>query len=195
MYPVPASTSGRSLPPRISDWPVAQQYAERLRGTVVSCGPGFRLATWPDVPITRITALANWLDSPRYIAAHLTAAWVWGACYSPGEPIILTRGGRISRTRERPGAKYIIGRIATEDITVLAGYSVSSQIRTAYDLIRGAHPFGVRERVAVRLLAFARGSELRARARKCSPSEAHRIRARFETVYGAAVLSEQRSTA
>ncbi|MBC9944904.1 hypothetical protein ICL81_10345 [Leucobacter sp. cx-328] len=186
MYPTPTFKTRKSVPPRIADWPIAQQYAERLRGTVVACGPGFRLASWPDVPATRITALSRWLISPRYIAVHMTAAWIWGACYQPGEPTVLTRGGRISSGRERSGATYRIGRIAESEIHTLAGFSVSTPLRTAYDLLRTQGRFDTRERAAVRLLAFGRLEELRARASRCSPSEGKLIRTRLEALYGAA---------
>ena len=189
MYPTPPPRKHTPTPPRIADWPLAQQYAERLRGTVVACGPGFRLASWPDVPVTRATALSRWLASPRYVAVQMTAAWVWGACYQPGEPTVLTRGGRISASREQSGATYLIGRIADDEVTTVAGYSVSSPLRTAYDLLRSERVFDARERAAVRLLAFGHREELIARANRCSPGESRLIRTRLEALYGTASRS------
>lgn len=122
-----------------------------MRGTVVACGPGLRLSSWPETPSVRATALRPWLNERR-IASHLTAAWIWGAARDPGATLefILHHGtlydepltASIRLKNLRPGAN---------EIELLSGLRVTSPARTLADLIRD-RDYPTEHAVACRLL-------------------------------------------
>lgn len=138
--------------PRFDRWAPAIRSAERLRGTLVTCGPGHRLVGWPDSPRVRAQALAPWLTERR-IAVGLSAAWVWGAAQNPGRPLrFATRDG--TRAPRAESTDYTIQQFALieDDVEQLGDFAVTSPLRTVFDLLRAPQEFGVPHRVACRLL-------------------------------------------
>ncbi len=146
------SSAGLPNPPRFDLWPAALQSSERLRGTLVPCGPGLRGVGWPDTPRVRLAALAPWLEKRR-IAAYLTAAWVWGAARDPGTPLRLTMptGYRPRRSRG-PDVHVHELRLAPADVHQFGAFAVTSPQRTIIDMLCDPAPLQLREVVAVRLL-------------------------------------------
>ncbi|MGW9021473.1 hypothetical protein ACWGOE_08340 [Leucobacter chromiiresistens] len=138
--------------PRIHEWPPAVRSAERLRGTLVPCGPGMRPVAWPETPRVRLSALAPWLEE-RYVAIGLTAAWVWGAARSPGDPLqCSTVGRKRPPARRAPGVAVHEHALAAADFARIGRESVTTPTRTLCDLLRSAGAFGVESRVACRIL-------------------------------------------
>lgn len=147
------------LPPRYDQWPETVQHAMRLRGCLIRCGPGVRGVGWPETATVRLAALAPWLDDPRLIASHMTAAWVWGAArHAPSELRISTVAGQHSLARSyRSGARKSTNRrselrLSPEDRVKLGMFCVTSPLRTVIDLLHDPDHFGLTERVAYRLL-------------------------------------------
>lgn len=141
--------------PALEAWPVAVRSAERLRGTLVRCGPGLRPASRPEAPSVRLAALEPWPDS-AHVAVHLTAAWVWGAAREPGETLQLsTADGRRAGDHAGPGVSVHEFRCDPAEIVRLGRRSVTSPLRTAYDLLRLGPRFDAAERIACRLLMNA----------------------------------------
>ncbi len=139
-------------PPRFDLWPEALRSAERLRGTLVPCGPGLRGVGWPETPRVRLAALAPWLADGR-IAVYLTAAWVWGAARGPGHPLrVSTRPGSRNTTVVPSGTRVHELRLSPSECARFGGFSVTTPLRTATDLLYDDERFGTRQRVAVRLL-------------------------------------------
>lgn len=139
-------------PPPVHLLPAAVRSAERLRGTLVSCGPGHRAVGWPDTPRVRAAALAGFCTMRSTIALE-AAAWVWGALRSPGHPVtIAATGGGTAAERFNPA-------LHTHDLTFgdgetvrFGGVQVSTPLRTLYDLLRLRDEFEAPERVCGRLL-------------------------------------------
>ena len=160
-------------PPRVDHWPPALRSAALLTGTLVRCGPGYRPVSWPDNAVARCTAIGGLL-AQRYAAIEDTAAWIWGVRRSPGSPIrLLTRRGRAPASFEAVHSDIDVlvsnYRLTPGDVVELAGYGVTSRIRTVYDLLRAQ--CGRERLVACRLLLLAEPeragysqSALRARA-------------------------------
>lgn len=141
-------------PPRLHHWPEAVRSAELLSGTVVRCGPGLRLASWPETPSVRITALSRWLDHRR-IAADLTAAWVWGASAHPsprpGAPLeFAVLGGKLGAVPEGDAVLHEY-TLRPDEVLPIAGFAATAPARTALDLLR-SEEFCDRRRLACRLL-------------------------------------------
>ena len=141
--------------PALEAWPVAVRAAERLRGTLVRCGPGLRPVGRPEVPSLRLAALEPW-PGPAYVAVHLTAAWVWGAARGPGETLQLsTAGGRRAGDRAGAGVSVHEFRCDPAEVVRFGRRSVTSPLRTVYDLLRLGRRFDAEARVACRLLLNA----------------------------------------
>ncbi|WP_153002089.1 hypothetical protein [Leucobacter chromiiresistens] len=138
--------------PRIHEWPPAVRSAERLRGTLVPCGPGMRPVAWPETPRVRLSALAPWLQE-RYVAIGLTAAWVWGAARSPGDPLqCSTIGRKRPPARRAPGVDVHEHALAAADFVLIGREAATTPTRTLCDLLRSPGPFDVEPRVACRVL-------------------------------------------
>ncbi|EYT52754.1 hypothetical protein H490_0112310 [Leucobacter sp. UCD-THU] len=148
------TASAPPLLPRFDRWPPAVRSAERLRGSLVGCGPGVRGAGWPDTPRVRASALGPWL-TPDRVAVRLTAAWVWGACRDPGRPLeFSTLGGRRPPLRRR-GPDLALHQFVYPDEALHVfdpGLRVTGPAQTVCDLLRTPGAFEPRRRVAVRLL-------------------------------------------
>lgn len=139
-------------PPRFDLWPEALRSAERLRGSLVPCGPGVRGIGWPETPRVRTAALAPWLGGGR-IATHLTAAWVWGAARSPGRPLQVTaRSGRRSYGVDSEWLRVYELRYTEADTHRFGEFGVTTPLRTVIDMLHGDAPFTAVERIACRLL-------------------------------------------
>lgn len=144
----------RPLPriPPVYRWPIAVRSAEALRGTLVRCGPGLRLAGWPETSRVRATALAPWYTEHR-VAVKMSAAWIWGASRHPGRPLrFATLGGR--RAEMVSSSILILQqlRFATDDVIYLDKFAVTSPLRTALDLLRDPDEFDATTRATFRLL-------------------------------------------
>jgi hypothetical protein len=112
-------------------------------------------------PLIRASALALELP-PRLIAEQHTAAWVWGA--TPLPPARHEVCADIT-ARARPpwDARMNVREVVIlhEDITVLAGVSITAPMRTAIDLARFVAEWSDDEaRVVAELLAIADRSVL-----------------------------------
>lgn len=178
-------------PPRVDHWPPALRSAALLTGTLVRCGPGYRPVSWPDNAVARCTAIGGLL-AQRYAAIEDTAAWIWGVRRSPGSPIrLLTRRGRAPASFEAVHSDIDVlvsnYRLTPGDVVELAGYGVTSRIRTVYDLLRAQAPLGRERLIACRLLLLAEPGArglLAERATRASRAD----RARIERRLGSGVL-------
>ncbi|MBK0418175.1 hypothetical protein JD276_03920 [Leucobacter sp. CSA1] len=139
-------------PPRLDLWPAALRSAETLRGSLVRCGPGHRSIGWPETPRVRATALAPWLDR-GYVAAYLTAAWVWGAARSPGSPLQFSTPAGVRRP-DRCAANERVRQLShtPADVTRFGAFGVMTPVRTVSDLLRLPGRFPIEHAVACRLL-------------------------------------------
>lgn len=146
------------MPPRMHDWPVAVRSAALLRGIAVRCGPGIRLVSWPETPSVRAAAIGGSFAGER-VAAHLTAAWIWGAARTPGERLsFIVQRGRPHDLYAEAGIVLHQYRLGADEVVGVGAYPVTSPRRTLYDLLRGAE-FSHEHRIACRmLLAHAIGS-------------------------------------
>lgn len=139
-------------PPRYDRWPVALRSAMQLRGALVECGPGVRGVAWPDSPGVRLASLRPWL-SEELIAAHLTAAWVWGAAERPGSPLrIAAVAGQRTRRIVPTEMRRIEQRFTSTDTVFFGALQVTSPLRTTIDLLHDPQTFSCIEIAACHLL-------------------------------------------
>lgn len=139
--------------PRFDALPVAVRSALRLSGSAVPCGEGLRGVGWPETPTTRLASLAQHLAGGR-IACFLTAAWVWGAVRSTGNQLAIAMPLATRRPLRHPSdVQFYELRLNAADHVQLDGLLVMTPERTVHDLLHQPGEFGVRERVACRLLA------------------------------------------
>ena len=139
-------------PPPVHLLPPAVRSAERLRGTLVPCGPGFRPVGWPDIPRVRAAALAGFCSSRSTVTLD-AAAWVWGARRAPGLPVdVASPGGGTAAERFNPALRTHDLSFATGDVIRFGQVGVSSPARTLYDLLRMRNEFTASERACCRLL-------------------------------------------
>lgn len=150
------SMTQRSLPPLpcFDHWPAAVRSAERLRGTLLRCGPGVRGVGWPETPRVRAAALRPWLDAD-HVAVRLTAAWVWGVCREPGHPLEFSTLNRRRPERRTPAPGVSVHQFAYahHELSAFApDLRVTTPAQTACDLLRNPEAFDRAHLVAVRLL-------------------------------------------
>lgn len=138
-------------PPRYDTWPLPVQHAMRLRGALVTCGPGMRGAGWPDCPKVRLAALGAHLQG-GLVAACLTAAWVWEASPDPGNPLSVAAPAGSARRSMSPGTRRYEFRFALDDTMVLGEFGVTSPRRTLLDLFHRPFLFDGVTREACRSL-------------------------------------------
>ena len=151
-FPELPSAGRPPAPPRVDGWPPAVRSAELLRGTLVRCGPGARLAAWPESPRVRAAALAPW-TAPDRIAIAGTAAWIWGAARHPGTPLELsTARGRRPPLGVPSDVRLRQFRFRPGELAVLDGLALTTPLRTAADLLRAPAPFAAPHRATCRLL-------------------------------------------
>ncbi len=155
--PLPSARIPRRTPPALGRWPVAVIAAERLRGSLVSCGPGYRPIGWPENPRIRLAALeASVLlghSDVRLIAVSSTAAWVWGVARAPRTPLEFSTQRR-QRYPHIPPPGVVIHEYALDtcDASWFGGLGVAAPIRVICDLLRTPGEFSRSDRVACRLL-------------------------------------------
>lgn len=138
--------------PSLTAWPLTVRSAETLRGTLVRCGPGVRLAAWPETARVRAAALEPWFHQHR-VAIRLTAAWIWGATRNPGTPLrFATQNGRRAEPVNRALVTLQQLRFHEGEIEQLGDHAVTSPLRTLLDLLRDPDPLPHEARVACRLL-------------------------------------------
>lgn len=141
----------------VGSWPVAVRSAELLRGTLVACGPGVRLVSWPDTAEARAYA-AQQAIGDQLMPVMLSAAWVWGCARDPGVPFdCSTRGGtrpkfQYSRQLRVHEYQYELG-----DLEECGATALPSPARTACDLIRLSTQLSAATIVAARLLVMRAG--------------------------------------
>lgn len=100
----------------------------------------------------RLAALAGYLGADL-IASHLTAAWVWGAARTTGDPLqAATRLGRRGPAAGHASVRVHELRYTEADLTRFGPFGVSRPLRTALDLLHDPSGAGRREVVACRLL-------------------------------------------
>ena len=122
--------------PRIDHWPQALKSAAVRQGTLIEVGPGYRPASWPDTPATRCASIGSLLTE-RFAAAVYTAAWVWGACESPGTPLtFITRGGRVPPLAGTQGVSLREFTLRDEDLFYIGKFAVTTPPRTVFDIVR-----------------------------------------------------------
>jgi hypothetical protein len=139
-------------PPRVDRWPQAIKSAELLHGSLVRCGPGVRLAAWPESPRIRAFALAPWL-APQRVAVLSSAAWVWGAARTPGKPLeFSTRDNRRAERVTQPDYRLHQFRHNEEDLQHYGDFAVTLPLRTICDLLREPTPSDAQHRSVCRLL-------------------------------------------
>lgn len=169
------------IPPRLDRWPAAVRSAELLRGAAVRCGPGVRLISWPETPAVRAAAISRAFEHDR-VAARLTAAWIWGAAREPGTPLrFIASRGRLLGDVMRAGIAVHEYRLEGSEIAEVGGLSVTTPVRTVYDLLRAPH-LGRRELVACRCLLGRNGVRAGLRAFIAARSRPYdeRVRLRLE---------------
>ncbi|CAO1651828.1 AbiEi antitoxin C-terminal domain-containing protein [Salinibacterium sp. NYA9b] len=142
------------LPPVLSaiDLPLAELQCAALDGELFALDQCFCPIDEFDTIHLRARALGVVLDA-RIIAERMTAAWVWGAALNPParHQLCVAIG---ARTRPHPSLNAVLREvvITDDDIDTVSGVSVTSRLRTVFDLVRFSDPFGAREEAAVRVL-------------------------------------------
>ncbi|MFF8817955.1 hypothetical protein ACF07D_08165 [Leucobacter sp. NPDC015123] len=185
----PSTTRPIPSPPRVDHWAPALRSAALLTGTLVRSGPGLRPVSWPDTEKSRCAALGGLLLE-RYAAAEQTAAWIWGACRSPGPRMrLITLRGRAPAGFELVGLRRLASishfRLVEGDIARIGEYGVTSRSRTVYDLLRSPEPFTAARLVAARLLMLTEpgiADRLATRADAASPIDRTRVRERLRAL-------------
>lgn len=141
----------------VTRWPQAVRSAELARGTLVRCGPGVRLAGWPETPEVRAEAMRQALEG-QLIPVMLAAAWVWGCAQHPGVPIACsTQRGARPKLQPHPQLDVHEYRYPPGDLVALGTLTLPTPARTACDLVRMSEEFAVTTIVAIRLLLRAAG--------------------------------------
>lgn len=177
----------RTLPPTFTHWPVELVSAALLSGALLKCGPGVRPAGWPDIPITRLSALNSLFDD-RYTAIGDTAAWVWCARQDPGPTIMVsTRHGRVPANKFDNLVRKQL-RFHEGDLMCLGNGWVTTPLRTAFDLLRLSPTLTHEQQAAVRLLLKDDETHvglLLERARESSKADCGRVATHLARIYRA----------
>ncbi|MBP1325114.1 hypothetical protein JOF28_000346 [Leucobacter exalbidus] len=161
-------------------WPAAVRSAELAHGTLVRCGPGVRLAAWPDTPATRAHVLRELLGT-KLIPILISAAWVWGCAGEPGSPISCsTRGGGRPKLACARTMRVHEFHYAATDLVACDGVALPTPERTVCDLLRLEETFTVSLAVTCRLLV-QRGQLSRERCQAALHAGPGRHRARALT--------------
>lgn len=183
-----APRSNHSLPdpPRYDTWPVAVRSALRLRGSLLTLGPGERGTGWPDSPRVRAATLAPWGER-GLIACFETAAWVWGSLdFLPIALQFTTPPGHRKIRYAHPAIDVHELRIKPGEFLAFAGRSVTTPLRTSIDLLVQPRDFTRAHRVACRILAQqlpGGATQLAAQLERHYAPGRRRAFARFEQVF------------
>ena len=162
----------------IDGWSPPVQSAELARGTLVRCGPGVRLAAWPESAEVRAQVLRRVIGD-TLMPVLMSAAWVWGCARDPGTPLVCATKGSTRPKLEATGPlrvhefRYPQRHLAQCGDTVLP-----NPTRTACDLVRLSAELTPEVVVAIRLLVLqaAVSREAWELALRSCPSR-HRVRA------------------
>ena len=150
----PALTDGLALSRReiIDSWAPTVVSAELAHGTLVRCGPGVRLAAWPETSETRAEALLR-VIGPRLMPVLFAAAWVWGCVRDPRSPVVCTlRKGARPKLNSRSEVEVHEYRYPDRDLVRCGVLTLPGPLRTACDLLRLCPRFSLEVRVTTRLL-------------------------------------------
>lgn len=168
------------------DLPLAELSAARLDGELFGLADCYLPADLPEGAEVRAAALRAALPHERLIAEQQSAAWIWGVLDAAPSPhrFAAAIGARVGR-RSSSWMRVREVVIADADRTEVAGLEVTTPLRTALDLLRGAE-FAAAERELVRALMAMGGftaDDCRAGidARRNLPHK-HEARARLDAV-------------
>lgn len=136
----------------IDSWAPTVVSAELAHGTLVRCGPGVRLAAWPETSETRAEALSRVIGA-RLMPVLFAAAWVWGCVRDPGSPIVcaLQKGAR-PKLNSRSDVQVHEYRYPERELVRCGVLTLPGPLRTACDLLRLCPRFTLEVRVTTRLL-------------------------------------------
>ena len=138
-----------------ADLPYPELCAARLDGELARVGEMFCAIDEPDSIVVRATSLGmSWPN--RYIAERRSAAWVWGALYSP--PAIHDLCASLgARTRPQVGSRVHMREVAIgeDDIVDIGGLLVTNPLRTVTDLARCASVSGAEATMMIRNLCVS----------------------------------------
>ncbi|WIB27934.1 type IV toxin-antitoxin system AbiEi family antitoxin [Curtobacterium sp. MCSS17_015] len=132
------------------DWPAAELHAAVLAGELVPVGACWASVAEPQDSALRAASYGWSVADARFVAAGLTAAWIWGACSRP--PLPHASCVPASERFRRRGAWSAVREVTlgAEDVVVRAGSRVLSPVATALDLLRDRRGFGAAEADALR---------------------------------------------
>lgn len=147
-FPHPAAVN-------IDDWSPAVMSAELARGTLVRCGPGVRLASWPDTAEVRAQVLRRVIGS-TLMPILMSAAWVWGCARTPGSPLVCATVGATRPKLADGGTPLQVHefRYPDSDLSNCGTIVLPSPVRTACDLLRLSTELTLEIVIAARLLAL-----------------------------------------
>jgi hypothetical protein len=118
-------------------FPSTELAALRLAGELYAVGPAWVPVDLPETDAARAASLAAVLD-PRLIADRRSAAWVLGGSDAPpGTPQTCVPVTARAAARD-PVLDVREVRLQDGDTRVLAGLRLTTALRTALDLLRGA---------------------------------------------------------
>jgi hypothetical protein len=168
------------------DLPLAELSAARLDGELFGIADCYLPGDLPEGAAVRAAALRAALPHDRLIAEQQSAAWIWGVLDAAPSPhrFAAAIGARVGR-RSSSWMRVREVVIADDDRTELAGLEVTTPLRTALDLLRGA-TFAAAERQLVQALMAMGGFTAHdcregIDARRNLPHK-HEARARLESV-------------
>jgi hypothetical protein len=139
------------------DWPEAELHAAVLAGELVIVGACWAPVAEPQDPALRAASYGWSAGDPRFVAAGLSAAWIWGACSRPPLPhdCCVPAAERFRRRGDWTAVREIA--IGLDDIVRPAGVRVLTPEATLLDLLRTRRGFGAADAEAVRGLVLAAG--------------------------------------
>ena len=141
-----------------SDLPLAELCAARLDGELVALDECF-------CPVDSVLGVAERAEAlsrtvpARLIAERDSAAWVWGALDRPPavHRLCVDAGARVHPPpRSRLAVREVL--LTEADTVTLRGMTVTTPLRTATDIVRFEHRFGVREARTVSALLRMTGA-------------------------------------
>ena len=149
------------LPPVLSkiDLPTAELWAARLDGELFQLGDCFMPIDEVEQPAHRARAVHSLMPvstgyDSRLIAEQCSAAWIWGAL--DVAPIRHQLCVELNlRTGRDPNRNVAVREVVIDahEITTVAGFRVTTALRTIIDLARFREPFDARdERTVMRLM-------------------------------------------
>ncbi|WP_017794110.1 hypothetical protein [Leucobacter salsicius] len=141
----------------VGGWPVAVRSAELARGTLVACGPGVRLVSWPETAEARAYAATQAIGD-QLMPVMMAAAWVWGCARDPGLPFLCsTRGRARPKLQYSPELHVHEYRYAGSDLEACGEVTLPSPARTACDLVRLSAELSATTVITIRLLLLRAG--------------------------------------